>query len=112
MSGERGSSTVAASAFLGLLMTVAAALGAVAALFVDHRTAQSAADLAALAGAGAAVTGGDPCARAAGVAAANGAELRTCAVTGSEVLVTVNVAGPRWLGLSPAVTGQARAGPG
>ena len=80
--GERGAATVLAVSFLGVLVLVGAALGVVAAMVVAHRAAESAADLAALAGAGALADGGDPCAAAAAVATGNGARLDSCTTAG------------------------------
>lgn len=111
-SDERGSATLFAVACLSLLMVLGAALGVVAAMVHAHRQAQAAADLAALAGAQAAVRGRDPCAAAGSVATANGARLGSCRVAGRDVLVEVEVAGPRWLGQESDLSGQARAGPG
>lgn len=108
---ERGSVTLMAVSVIGLLLTLGAGLGVATALFVDHRTAQSAADLAALAAADRAGAGGDPCTVAADIAMANRARLVDCAVSGREVLVTVQVEGPRWLGQTGDLTAQARAGP-
>ncbi len=108
--GERGGATLLAVALAGVLILFGAAFGVVAAMIVAHRTAQAAADLAALAGA-AAVVEADPCGRAAGVAASNGAALTSCAVAGLDVTVTVVVEGPRWLGQSADFDAQARAGP-
>ena len=54
---ERGAATVLTIAFAGLLLLLGAALGVVQAMVVAHRTAQSAADLAALAGAEAELRG-------------------------------------------------------
>jgi secretion/DNA translocation related TadE-like protein len=99
-------------ACVGLLLVLGAALGVVAALFHAHRVAQSAADLAALAGATALADGGDGCGAAAGIATANGAALDACRVQGSDLTVTVRVTGPRWLGQSADLVAQARAGPG
>jgi secretion/DNA translocation related TadE-like protein len=76
-----------------------------------HRSAQSAADLAALAAAGAVGDGSDPCAAASATAAANGAGLTSCDVSGREVVVAVEVAGPHWLGQTADLTAEARAGP-
>ena len=59
---ERGSATLLAVAMIGVLVLVGAALGVVGAMVHAHRVAQSAADLAALAGAEARGRGGDPCA--------------------------------------------------
>jgi secretion/DNA translocation related TadE-like protein len=84
----------------------------VAALVRSHRSAQSAADLAALAGAAARQRGEDGCAVAAELARANAAELVTCSVLGDDVLVRLEVTGPRWLGQTADLTAQARAGPG
>lgn len=98
-------------ALTGLLLLLGSALGVVAALVVAHRSAQAAADLAAVAGATALQRGRDPCLIAGEVAAGNGASLTTCVVTGRDVLVDVTVAGPRWLGQDADLVGRARAGP-
>jgi secretion/DNA translocation related TadE-like protein len=109
---ERGAATVLAVSFLGVLLLVGGALAVVGGMVVAHRTAQSAADLAALAGAGAISDGAEPCRAAAGMAAANGARLLSCSVTSREVTVEVTVPGPRWLGQPHDLTARARAGPG
>jgi secretion/DNA translocation related TadE-like protein len=100
---------------LGLLLVLTAALGVVGAMVHAHRVAQSAADLAALAGAHTAALGADPCGAAAGVATANGAWLVACTVTpsgaGSDVRVRVEVTGPHWLGQPHDLEAEARAGP-
>ena len=108
---ERGSATLMTVSVIGLLLTLGAGLGVATALFVDHRVAQAAADLAALAAADTAGTGGVPCAVAADIAEANRARLVDCAVNEREVRVTVVVEGPRWLGQTGDLTAQARAGP-
>lgn len=110
--GDRGAATVLVVACLALLLLVGAALGVVAAMVRDHRVAQSAADLAALAAAAALQRGEPPCPAAEVVAAANGAALGSCRPAGSEVTVTTVVTGPRWLGQTGDLTAQARAGPG
>ena len=110
--GERGAASVLVTAVLALLALVGAALGVVASLVVDHRTAQSAADLAALAGATALGRGGDACGEARRVSSANGAELVSCRVLGDDVRVGVRVTGPRWLGQHGDLVAEARAGPG
>ena len=110
---ERGSATVWMVALAGVLamLGTAAVLGG-AAVVARHR-ATAAADLAALAAAGGAVTGSpDPCALAADVAAANGADLTGCGVSAGavveiEVSVPVRLAG---LGVHRAQA-RARAGP-
>lgn len=109
---DRGAATVLAVAMSGVLLLVGAATGVVGALVVDHRKAQAAADLAALAGATArAGQGGDPCAAAGEVATANGGELASCVVEGEDVLVEVVVTGPHWLGQAQDLSAEARAGP-
>ena len=108
---ERGSATLFAVAVIGLLVLVGAALGVVAAMVHAHRVAQSAADLAALAGADAAGRGGDACAAAAQVAGANDASLDRCEVDGFDVRLQVTVDGPHWLGQRHDLSAQARAGP-
>lgn len=109
---QRGSATLLAVSFLGVLLLVGAALGVVAAMVWSHRVAQSAADLAALAGATQLQQGADPCAGASQIAADNGADLVSCVVHGQEVMVAVTVSGPRWLGQRGDLSARARAGPG
>ncbi len=108
---ERGSASVLVVAFSGVLVLVALALTTVAGMVGAHRVAQSAADLAALAGAGAAARGDDGCAEAVALAAANGATLTTCRVQGDDVWVEVRVRGPDWRGFGRDFTADARAGP-
>ncbi len=110
---ERGAATVLAVALVGLLVMVGAALSVVGAMFAAHRTAQAAADLAALAGASAFQRTGEPCAAAGATAQANGALLDDCVVEGADVRVVVVVRGPRWRGLVLAdLVAESRAGPG
>lgn len=113
---ERGAATVVAVALLGLLVLLGCALSVVAAIFTAHRTAQAAADLAALAGATSVAApgsvGGDPCGVAGEVAQANGARLTQCTVDGRTVTVRVAVPGPRWRGWAAGDLGaESRAGP-
>lgn len=110
-SADRGSATLLAAVFVCLLLLVGAALGVVASVFLKHRQAQAAADLAALAGAGALAGTSDPCEAAASTAAANGGLLIHCRVVGRDVTVQVEVAGPRWLGFTGDLSAEARAGP-
>lgn len=112
-SAARGAATVLVVAMAGLLLLVGSAAAVVGAIVVAHRTAQAAADLAALAGATAAVghAGRDPCRTAAEIAADNGAALTRCTLEDTDVLVEVSVAGPRWLGQHQDLVAQARAGP-
>ncbi len=110
--GERGAATVTVLAFVSVLLLLGGALGVVAAMVQAHRTAQAAADLAALAGAGAQARGRDPCATGGAVASANGARLVSCELDGADVRVLVEVSGPRWLGQVSDLAASARAGPG
>ncbi len=109
--GERGSATLFVLAVTGLLMFVGLGLGGVAAIVLTQRSAQAAADLAALAGATAAVAGSDACDAASGIAQANGAMLSDCRLAGQVVTVAVTAAGPRLLDRRYDVTAEARAGP-
>lgn len=111
--GERGAATVLVVAMAGLLLLIGAAAGVVGAIVAAHRSAQSAADLVALAGAATLAdhSGRDPCAAAGEVAAANDARIGRCAVEDADVVVEVTVPGPRWLGQDQDLTARARAGP-
>jgi secretion/DNA translocation related TadE-like protein len=108
---ERGAATILVLAMAGLVVFVTTALAVVVGLVAGHRTAQSAADLAALAGARSLAQGADGCAEAAGVARANRAHLVACAVTGRVLDVRVTVRGSLWLDQVVELTGEARAGP-
>jgi secretion/DNA translocation related TadE-like protein len=108
---ERGSATLFAVAVVGVLVLVGAALGVAGAMVHAHRVAQSAADLAALAGAQSLAKGGDACAAAAVIAAGNGVVVDSCVVEGFDVRLQVTAAGPHWLGQRHDLSAQARAGP-
>lgn len=110
--GEGGSASLLATACLGVLILLGAALAVVGAIVADHRRAQAGADLAALAGAVALQRGHDGCAQASVVATANDTVVTGCRVEGRDLLVTVRASGPRWLGQVADLDGQARAGPG
>ncbi|MDH2412584.1 Rv3654c family TadE-like protein [Nocardioides sp. CER19] len=109
---ERGSAVPFAVACLGVVLLLGAALGVAGAMVADHRTAQAAADLAALAGASALADGRDGCGAAGRVATDNGAALSACRREGADLRVRVIVAGPRWLGSHGDLEAEARAGPG
>lgn len=108
--GDRGSATLYV-VVLGLLVVLAGLVAGwyAAAVGVRHR-ATAAADLAALAAAGAAFEGGPPaCAVAGRVALANGTRLVSCRLDGLVATVAVRaVAGGR---ARFAVTVRSRAGP-
>ena len=108
---ERGSATLFVLAVTGLLMFVGLGLSGVAAIVLTQRSAQAAADLSALAGASAAVSGSDACEAAAAIAEANGATLVECRLAGPVVTVAVTAAGPRLIDRRYDITAEARAGP-
>jgi secretion/DNA translocation related TadE-like protein len=109
--GQSGSATLLVVAMAGVLLMLGTALAVVTALVVAHRAAQSAADMAALAGARGVATGDDGCAVAREVATANGARITLCAVLGRVVDVEVEVPGPRWWGRAADLAATSRAGP-
>lgn len=111
MRDERGVATVLAMAFASVLLLLGLAGVWVGAVVAKHRSAQAAADLAALAGAQAAQEGTVPCRAAAQSAVANAARVTQCSVVGMDVWVTVRVEAPGLLGRAPSVTGRAHAGP-
>lgn len=109
---ERGSATVLAAGLLGVLLCLGlAALLLASAVIASHR-ARAAADLAALAAAGAVLRGqadGAVCQVAAAVARDNSARLASCARDGSSVRVTVTVRPA--VGRLGDATARARSGP-
>lgn len=118
---DEGSGTVLMLAVVAVVMVLAGLLGVLASAQGARGRAQTAADLAALAGAqriatpggiqldAAAVVAVDPCATARDVAARNGADLRTCAAAADGVVeVTVTCRGGV---LTTAGKASARAGP-
>lgn len=107
--GVGGVLVLALSAVLALGGMTATALAAVA---VARARAASAADLAALAAASTAREGASPaCAAAARTAAAVGARVQQCTLTGSVADVLVVVRPPGALGRLGEASARARAGP-
>ena len=107
---ESGSASVLAVVVVAVLTAAAVLVSAFGGVVADQRRVESAADLAALAAAGALQVGGDPCQAAGSSTARNGARLAECLVTGEEV--TVRVTRSRVvLGHSLELTGRARGGP-
>jgi len=110
---DRGAATVFAVALIVVLIGVLTGAAAVGAAVIGRHRAQSAADLAALAAAGAVAAGpGQSCSRAATVAEAMDSRVGHCAVERLDVVVdvAVPVRFGRWhLG---DAHGRARAGPG
>lgn len=109
MRSERGAATVLVISFSAVLVVVGAACALVGGVVIDHRRAQNAADLAALAGARALADGQDACAAAAAVARRNDAALTECTIAGDDVRVRVGVE-PAWL-QGRTIQAEARAGP-
>jgi secretion/DNA translocation related TadE-like protein len=108
---ERGAGSVLAVAMMGLLVTVTVAAAGVVGVIATHRTAQSAADLAALAGASALQNGGDACGQAAAVADRNRTHLAGCEVEGWNVTVVVTADTARLPGGVLDLRARGRAGP-
>lgn len=109
--GDQGVATVYACLGCVLLLIVTGLAAHLGAASLARQRAESAADLAALAGAARVLRGRDAaCTTASEVASANGVALRSCSVAGMDVLVIVSAeirAGP----LSGSATARARAGP-
>ena len=92
-------------------MTVTLLVAVVGGIVADQRRVEAAADLAALAGAGAVQAGRDGCAAAGETAGRNGGALRRCALDGDVVTVEVGRDSQVVLGRRLALVGRARAGP-
>ncbi|MGH3965334.1 MAG: Rv3654c family TadE-like protein [Pseudonocardiaceae bacterium] len=109
---DRGMATVWAAGAIAVLMSMALfGLYLGQAVIVRHQ-AESAADLAALAGAGTAVAGERyACTQARRVTDRMRVQLVSCQAHGWDVLVEVAARPTGWLGRLGAATGRARAGP-
>jgi len=108
---SRGSAAVLAVGLTGVLVTVTVLVAALGGVVADQRRVEAAADLAALAGAGAAQAGRDGCAAAQRTATRNGGRVRRCAVDGGVVTVSVGRDSRLLWGRRLALVGHARAGP-
>jgi secretion/DNA translocation related TadE-like protein len=108
---ERGSGTLLMMAAGLLVLVCGLAVVLWSAVSTAHHRATAAADLAALSGAQAIQSDGDPCATARRIAGKQGASLDACTVYGEDVLVVAGV--PVELGslARPVVRSTARAGP-
>ena len=109
--GERGSAAVIATVLMGALAMVSVFVAALGGVIADQRRVASAADLAALAAAGALQRGADPCAAADSIANRNGGHLGGCRVFGQVVAVEVMREARVVLGSKVRVSAEARAGP-
>ncbi|TIC78576.1 Rv3654c family TadE-like protein [Nocardioides sp. GY 10127] len=110
--GDRGAAAVVAVALVGVLAVVGYGLALVAGVVVAQRRVETAADLGALAGAGALAQGAAGCAAAGPVVARNGAEVASCTEEGRDVLLVASGRAPGPLGRWVTLTARARAGPG
>lgn len=108
---ERGAATVIAVALIGVLVSFGFGCAGAGSVVVAHRRAQAAADLAALAAAGARERGEDSCAAARGIARRNGTRLSSCSVQGDDVVVGVHAVTVPLLGQRYVLAARARAGP-
>ena len=108
---EDGAGSVLALAMLGVLVMVTLATGGVVGVVAAHRAAQTAADLAALAGAAALQDGGEACQQAALVARRNHARVRECRVEDWNVAVVVVANTARLPGGVLDLEARGRAGP-
>ena len=117
---DAGSATVLAACLICLLVVVAGVAGLISGLVATHARAQSAADLAALAGADRALwSAQEACAAASAIAQRNGARIIDCGVDALDVVVTVEVPLPGAVarvmsvagGTPDALRAHSRAGP-
>ena len=108
---DRGVATVYACLGIVVLLAVTGLGLHLGAATLARQRAETGADLAALAGAAKVLLGPDVvCAEVVRVAVADGAQVQSCSVQGTDVLVMVTVAagaGP----FTAAASGRARAGP-
>lgn len=114
---ERGLAAPVVVTLTGLLLVLTLVGGVLGRLLVDQRRVSAAADLAALAGAGAMQVHHDACAAAGRTARSNGAALTSCTVSGEQVAVTASLTSTGMAGLfgllgrTVAVEADALAGP-
>ena len=108
---ERGAATVFGLGLVAVLLVATAVAVVVTQVVVARHGAAAAADLGALAGAGAARSGHEPCAAVARAVSAGGAELVECRVEGLDVVVTAAARTRTVLGLWWRPKSSARAGP-
>jgi secretion/DNA translocation related TadE-like protein len=109
--GDLGVATVWAVVLITVLSLVTFVAAGLTGVIAARHRAESAADLAALAGAVSARDGGDPCAAAAAMARSNDGELISCTADLQVVEVSVGVVTPVLWGTTWKQVGVARAGP-
>lgn len=109
---DQGVATVWAAGAIAVLVSAAVFGLYLGEAIVARHHAESAADLAALAGAAQAVAGEQyACTRARRVTDRMRVQLASCRLRDWDVLVEVSAQPPGWLGSLGAATGRARAGP-
>ena len=108
---EAGTATVLVMPLFGVVVLATMVASVLGSLLVAQRRVQSAADLAALAGAASAQRREDACAAASTLSRRNRTDLVACAVHGRAVSVEVALEVSGLLGRSVRVRAQARAGP-
>ncbi|MGH3692596.1 MAG: Rv3654c family TadE-like protein [Pseudonocardiaceae bacterium] len=109
---DRGAATVWSAGAIAVLLSVAVFGMHLGAAMVARHHAESAADLAALAGAAQAVAGEQyACGQARRVTDRMRVRLASCRLRDWDVLVEVSAQPPGWLGRLGVATAQARAGP-
>jgi secretion/DNA translocation related TadE-like protein len=110
--GDRGVATVWAAGAIAVLVSMAVFGVYLGEAVIIRHHAESAADLAALAGAAQALAGEEyTCAQARRVTDRMRVRLVSCQTRGWDVLVDVAAQPDGWLGSLGAATGRARAGP-
>jgi secretion/DNA translocation related TadE-like protein len=110
--GDRGVATVWAAGAIAVLVSLAVFGLRLGQAMVSRHHAESAADLAALAGAAQVVAGEQyACAQARRVTDRMRVQLASCHIRGLDVLVEAAAQPRGWLGEFGAATGRARAGP-
>lgn len=108
---DRGSATIWACAWIGLLLTIGCIASCAAVAVAAQHHLDAAADLSAISAASRLQRGGDPCAAARSVAVQNEATLANCHVVGDDVLVSVRTRLELPFNISVPIGSQARAGP-
>lgn len=108
---QAGSASVLVMAFGVVVLVLTLVVVSGTRLLVAQRRTAAAADLAALAGAGALQRGDPACSAARSVASSNRARLTACLTEGEVVTVRVERQVKGWFGAATTVASRARAGP-
>lgn len=108
---ERGLAAPIVITLTGLVLILAVVVAALGRVLVDQRRVSLAADLAALAAAGAIQSGSPACSAARTIAGRNGASLVACVVSGDRVRVRTALEAPTLLNRTIRLEADAHAGP-